>query len=670
MKKSNQLINETSPYLLQHAHNPVDWHAWNDETLQKAKEQGKMLLISIGYSACHWCHVMERETFENSDLAALMNEHFICIKVDREERPDVDAVYMNAVQLIHGNGGWPLNCFALPDGRPFYGGTYFKPAQWEALLKNVAALFKNQRNELESQAQQILEGINQDSLIDDSPPDTSNHGELPDEAYQRWQQNFDFENGGSKGAPKFPMPSNLAFLLQYSYFAKDEKLKNYLRLSLDKMAMGGIYDQIGGGFARYSVDASWKVPHFEKMLYDNAQLISLYTLAFQILQNKEYLRIACETADFVLRELTSEEGLFFSALDADSEDEEGKYYVWIKAEFESVLGNDSELFADYFGVDKEALWEDGKNILTIQHYPKAFAKAKNIDSDLFIKNLAQAKLKLMQARHNRTRPGLDDKSLSSWNALMIKALVQLAAFSGEDKYLDAATKAMNTLIDKSYQEDGSLRHSYKNSRASVTAFLEDYALVADAAIEIYQLTMDEQWLDLANKLSAYAINNFYDENESMFWFTNSKTELLIARKKELYDNVIPSSNSVMAKVLFNLSRLFENARYADITNRMAGKMASWVKKHPGSFSNWASLLLYLNEPYFEIAVNGPSARTYIKRLYKAAYPGKVLAGAKSISSFPIFEKRFVPGKTMIYVCVNNTCQKPVEDPEEALEMIR
>lgn len=669
-KRTNRLINETSPYLLQHAHNPVDWHAWNDETLKVAKEQDKMLLISVGYSACHWCHVMERESFENASLAQLMNQHFICVKVDREERPDVDAIYMNAVQLIHGNGGWPLNCFALPDGKPVYGGTYFQPQQWEVLLKNIADLYKNRRNELEQQATQILDGINRDNLVladlSSEKPDTK----LLERALEKWEKNFDLKHGGSKGAPKFPLPSGLQFILEYAHSSGDKKLMEYAEMSLDKMAMGGIYDQIGGGFARYSVDAEWKVPHFEKMLYDNAQLVTLYTIAYQLTKKQRYLNVATETADFVLRELTSEEGVFFSALDADSDGEEGKFYVWTKQEFEESLGEDSQLLAGYFEMDGEALWEQGKNVLMRRYTPEGFVEMKNLDKEAFLTKLAEGKKKLYDQRALRTRPGLDDKSLASWNAMMIRALAQLSMASGNKKYLKAALNAANLITKKMIAEDGEMHHNYKNGNATIDAFLEDYAHMADAAIELYQVTMDEKWIRLADKLAACVMNYFWDESEEMFWFTSDKSSNLVSRKKELYDNVIPSSNAMMAHVLFRLSKLYGNQEYEDISKKMAGKLSALVEKHAASFSCWARLLFYFTGNFYEVAITGKDALENLTRIYNAPVTRKVVAAAESSGSLPIFNNRFRDGKSMIYVCADHICQKPVETVDEAISQLK
>ena len=668
-KHTNKLINETSPYLLQHAHNPVDWHAWNPETLEKAKTQDKMLLISIGYSACHWCHVMEKESFEDETLAGIMNENFICVKVDREERPDVDAVYMNAVQLIHGTGGWPLNCFALPDGRPVYGGTYFKPQQWEVLLKNLADLYQNRRNELVEQASQILDGINQDNLIGAETDGNALYGDVLDKALLRWRKNFDLKHGGSAGAPKFPMPGSIQFLLQYAHTTADRELMDYVELTLDKMMMGGIYDQVGGGFSRYSVDAEWKVPHFEKMLYDNAQLINLYTIAYQVTGRNLYLETAKATADFVLRELTSAEGVFYAALDADSEGEEGKFYVWTTEEFDQCLGDDASLIKAFFEIENEAHWEHGKHVLMCKHHPETFAELKGLSVEDFTKRLTQAKQVLYGEREKRVRPGLDDKSLTSWNAMMIKALAGLSLVANDEKYLEAALRAADLIVARVVQPDGSIWRNYKNGQATIAGFLEDYAHFADAALELFQVTMDEKWLSLADQLAGYATEHFYDKKEKMFWFTSDSASDLVSRKKEVYDNVIPSSNAVMGHVLFKLSIITENAAYDEMARSMAAKTAGHVEQYAPSLYRWAQLMLELSGRFYEVVITGPEAGNYLNRMYAHAFPGKMVIASENSSELPVFKNRFVQGKTLIYVCHNRVCSKPAETVEKAQEQL-
>jgi uncharacterized protein YyaL (SSP411 family) len=665
---TNKLIQESSPYLLQHAHNPVDWHAWNQQTLEKAISEDKMMLISIGYSACHWCHVMEHQCFENEALARLMNDHFVCVKVDREERPDVDAVYMNVVQLINGNGGWPLNCFALPDGRPFYGGTYFPPQQWDALLKNIIDLYDNRRSELEEQAEKIMEGISYESII--QPLNAHEKiDELLSEAINKLEKKFDTVNGGSAGAPKFPLPVVYNFLLSMASKTKSKSLAGHIQLTLDKMMMGGIYDQIGGGFARYAVDDIWKVPHFEKMLYDNAQLISLYTNAFKHTNYQRYLTTAIASAGFVLNELTSPEGLFYCALDADSEGEEGKFYVWKKNEFLDVLKDDGALIARYYELDGDALWEKGNNVLLRKTEPEQFAESQNIDPADFRKQLIEANAKLLRYRNKRVRPGLDDKALTSWNALMISALTDLSSATDNERYINAALTAAEFIKNKLFLPQTGLFRNYKNNKASIAGFLEDYALMAEACIGLYQYTADEKWLSFATDLVDYAIENFYDPDDGLFWFTGKTTHDLVSRKKEIYDNVIPSSNSVMAIVIFKLSRLTGIPKYADYAEKMKQTMLGHVQKYPSSFSNWASFINMAGGGFYEIVIAGPQAQE-MARVFNSKYlPNAVIAAATKTSDLPVFRDRFVPGKTLIYVCAGNYCKKPVETIDEAFQMM-
>ncbi|MBE0638821.1 MAG: thioredoxin domain-containing protein [Bacteroidales bacterium] len=665
----NKLIYESSPYLLQHAYNPVDWHAWNAETLQKAMNENKMLLISIGYSACHWCHVMERESFENTEIASVMNAHFVCVKVDREERPDVDGVYMNAVQLIHGNGGWPLNAFALPDGRPFYGGTYFRPEQWMELLNRIVELFRKSKPDLEKQAVQLTKGISQDVLIKPLKEKVSFNRTLLEEAYKKWNYSFDLTNGGYRGAPKFPLPNNFSFLLRYYVLTGNDDLLDFLNLTLSKMASGGIYDHLGGGFARYSVDASWKVPHFEKMLYDNAQLISLYSKAYLFTKNRMYLKIAEETAHFVMRELTSPEGLFFSALDADSEGVEGKFYVWTAKQFSEILGKNAELMGDFFGINGEGFWEEDKNILVKPLEELDFSQSKNIGSATFHDLLKTSKEKLLTARNQRVRPGLDDKCLTSWNGLMIKALADLYIATENQNYIHAALKAGDFIAERLIQPDGSILHTFKNGKTGVQGFLEDYSFTIEAMISLFQVSGIEKYITLADNLAKYAVIRFYDKSEGLFWFTDEKSHDLVARKKEVIDNVIPSSNSSMAIALFKLGKIMENQDYIEIVRKNAGMMSENIKNYPTSFSNWGTLWLYLSESFFEVVVCGENALSFSVQMQQSKYPAKIVVSSKNESSLPVFKNRFQEGKTFIYVCSGNVCQQPVETVAEALKQM-
>lgn len=665
----NRLIHETSPYLLQHAHNPVDWHAWNDATLAKANSLDKMLLISIGYSSCHWCHVMEKESFEDKAVAEIMNRHFICIKVDREERPDVDHVYMNAVQLITGSGGWPLNCFAMPDGRPFFGGTYFRKDQWVQLLENISLLYNNRRSELEKQANALTSGVRAENvftgitgILKIRPEDVKN-------ATGSLLNHFDSKEGGLGGAPKFPMPVVLDFLLHYWHFSGDENIRYHLELTLRKMAFGGIYDQIGGGFARYSTDAAWKVPHFEKMLYDNAQLVSLYAKAFRAFGNKYFLEIAEETLTFVARELTSPEGGFYSALDADSEGEEGKYYTWDTHEIELVLGNHAELIKKFFQTGKKGLWEDGRNILLHTLSPEEFAREQGLQPSAFKTILKSAKGKLLKARAKRIRPGLDNKIITSWNALMIKGYVNAYQAGGKKEYIDIARRSADFLITNMMENDGRLFHIYNPSGNRINGFIEDYAIFAESLLELYQVTFDEEYLRTSLLLTEYTVKHFLNSSNGLFNVTSSLDPPLIAMKQETYDNVIPSSNSVMARVLNLLGLVFERDDLTGISEKMVSAMKDQALKYPASFANWASLLTDRAFPFYTIVIAGDEAPEKAREFRSKYLPDCFILASRNHSELPVFMNRFVDGITMIYVCSGKECKLPTTSVEEAFKML-
>ncbi|MEM9022916.1 MAG: thioredoxin domain-containing protein, partial [Bacteroidota bacterium] len=456
---TNRLVDETSPYLLQHAHNPVNWYPWGDEALDKAKAENKLLLISIGYSACHWCHVMEHESFEDTAVAAFMNEHFVCIKVDREERPDIDQIYMDAVQLLTQRGGWPLNCFALPDGKPFFGGTYFPKKQWLNVLDKVQEEYAQNPDKVTEYAERLTEGVQSTDLIAMNPEPPKFTWDGLQEAVRTWSENFDQEEGGPNRAPKFPLPNNYQFLLRYAHLTGDAALMDHVNLTLKKIAYGGIYDQVGGGFARYSTDELWKVPHFEKMLYDNGQLVSLYAEAYQATGDERYKRVVYETLAFVARELTADVGAFYSALDADSEGEEGKFYIWSKAELEELLGSDYALVADYYNINQKGFWEHGNYILLRDRDDAAIAAEHELTTEALTERIERAKATLLEARAKRVRPGLDDKSLTSWNAIMLKGYVDAYQVFREPRFLEAALRNARFLTEVQRREDGGLWHS-------------------------------------------------------------------------------------------------------------------------------------------------------------------------------------------------------------------
>ena len=667
---TNALINETSPYLLQHAHNPVNWLAWNDESLAKAKAEQKPILVSVGYSACHWCHVMEHESFEDSTVAAFMNEHFICIKVDREERPDVDQVYMNAVQLMTGRGGWPLNCFALPDGRPLYGGTYFPKEQWMDVMAKVSGIWENDREKALEYATNLTKGIKESELIQRNTGDAEFKSEDVKAYVQKWKLDFDNREGGANRAPKFPLPNNYEFLLRYAYLNDDQEVKNHVELTLEKMAFGGIYDQVGGGFARYSTDALWKAPHFEKMLYDNGQLVSLYSEAYQATKNPLYKEIVSETLEFIRREMTSNEGAFYSALDADSEGEEGKFYVWKEDELKAALGDDLDWVKDYYNINAKGLWEHGNYILLRKDGDEEFAKKQGWKTDELKQKVKAVNALLLKERSKRIRPGLDDKQLTSWNALMLKGYADAYRVFGEKPHLEAALKSADFILKTQRKEDGGLWHNHKGKRSTINGFLEDYCFTIEALISLYQATFDRKWLDEAEKLATYTIEHFYDENSGMFFFNSNSDPKLIARKMELTDNVIPSSNSSMAKGLFYLGHYLDKKEYLDISEQMLNNVKPSISQGSSWYSNWLELMLHHTFPFYEVAIVGEDTDKKRAEMEQHYQSNKLLLGGEKENGLPLLEYKLVEGQTQIYVCVDKACQMPVSEVKDALNQLR
>lgn len=671
---TNSLVHETSPYLLQHAHNPVNWYAWNDGALEKARKEDKLILVSIGYSACHWCHVMEHESFEDESVAAIMNEHFICIKVDREERPDIDQVYMLAVQLMTGQGGWPLNCFALPDGRPVYGGTYFQKQQWKNILLNLAGLYKNERGRMLEYAAQLTEGVKLAELMKVNEREEKFTSELLYQCYTNWKPRFDSENGGPNKAPKFPLPNNYQFLLRYAFsdvLVLDEKkeLLKHLHLTLQKMAFGGICDQAGGGFSRYSVDSYWKVPHFEKMLYDNAQLVTLYSEAYRATKEPLYKQVVYETLAFIERELTSPEGAFYSAIDADSEGEEGKYYVWKTEELQACMDKDYDLFADYFNVNELGLWEHDNYILLRNETDERIAEKHNISVEELRASIKKMKLLLLKIRGQRVRPGLDDKILTSWNALMLKAYADAYKVFDDQYFLDAAVKNAEFILNKQLRTDGGLNHNYKNGKSTINGYLEDYCFTIEALMALYEAAFEEKYLVTANQLMNYCIQHFLDKKSGMFYFTSDEDKVLISRKMELSDNVIPASNSCIAKSLFVLGHHFENEDYIVMSRKMLNNVLGDIAGYGSDYSNWAMLLLYYVQPFYEVAITGNKAIEKCKELNSHYLPNALFSGSETESSLPLLANRWVKEQTMIYVCSDKTCSKPEIEVEQALKHI-
>ncbi|WP_077919664.1 thioredoxin domain-containing protein [Spirosoma sp. 209] len=664
----NQLQYETSPYLLQHANNPVDWYPWGEEALNRARDEDKPIIVSIGYSACHWCHVMERESFEKEVVARVMNENFICIKVDREERPDVDAIYMDAVQAMGVQGGWPLNVFLMPDAKPFYGVTYLPPQNWVNLLGNISDAFAEHRDDLARSAEGFATELNLSDAerygLKEADPLFA--PETLDGFYRKVAVKADDEKGGMRRAPKFPMPSIWRFLLRYYAVSGNEGALRQTTLTLDRMALGGIYDQLGGGFARYSTDGEWFAPHFEKMLYDNGQLLTLYAEAYSLTQKPLYKHIVYQTIAFAQRELLSPEGGFYSALDADSEGVEGKFYTFTPAELRETLGSDYSWFADMYTSTDDGNWEHGRSILHRTETDDAFAERMGWSlADLNVR-LDAAHIRLMRLRDERVRPGLDDKILCSWNGLMLKGLATAYRVFGEPEFLTLALRlAFFLLRNMRDARNGRLWHTYKNGRARQAGFLDDYAAVIDGLLALYQATFTESWLQEADQLTQYVLTNFADGNQTdgaddLLYFTDKNGEELIARRKELFDNVIPSSNSMMAENLYTLSLLLDRPAYADRSDRMLGRVQPLVQQNADYLTNWAALFALRTKPTAEVAIVGPDADRFRAELDAAFYPNKVLCGTTGRSELPLLHQRGpVDDQTTVYVCYNRACQLPV-----------
>jgi uncharacterized protein YyaL (SSP411 family) len=670
---TNRLATETSPYLLQHAHNPVDWYPWGPEALARAQVEQKPIIVSIGYAACHWCHVMERESFENEQVARVMNEHFVCIKVDREERPDVDQIYMGAVQAMGLQGGWPLNVMLTPEAKPFYGGTYFSPGNWVQLLESIAEAYTGEhRAELDNSAERFAQALQASELeklgaATDKAATGVNEEEFKLLVYNLGLR-FDQERGGMNRAPKFPMPSIWRFLLRAYHISGSQQLLSQANLTLREMAWGGIYDQVGGGFARYSVDAEWLVPHFEKMLYDNGQLLSLYSEAHQVRPDPLYREVVFQTVAWVRRELTNPEGGFYSSLDADSEAEEGKFYVWTREELQQVLGSEEPLAAAYYNCTGVGNWEHGRNILHRQQTDADFAQEHALEPHVLAKLVYGWQHQLLAARAKRVRPGLDDKVLTGWNALMLSGLVAAYRAFGEASFLELALRNAE-FLESNLRHGPGLYRTWKNGRATINGFLEDYALVIEAYISLYEATFDERWLREAETLMAYVLSNFFDPAEQQFFYTDASAEPLIARKKELFDNVIPGSNSVMAHNLLRLGRHLENTQYQELAAAMLDQVQALVAKEPQHLANWASLYAALLRPGAEVAIVGPEAEEFRRKLSQQFLPNDVLAGALIASDLPLLQGRGDAVKSTIYVCRNRTCQLPVHSVDEALEQL-
>jgi uncharacterized protein YyaL (SSP411 family) len=650
---ANRLAQETSPYLLQHRDNPVDWYPWGSEALGRAREEDLPILLSVGYSACHWCHVMERESFEDPETAAYMNEHFVNVKVDREERPDVDAIYMEAVQAINGHGGWPMTVFLDPDGVPFYGGTYFPPDEsrgmpsFRMVMEAVVHAFETQREEIREKAPVTRERLGAIGAVEPRE-DLPGPADL-EAAVKRLLGAVDRRNGGFGGAPKFPPASSLELLL-----ARGEA--ETVELTLDGMLAGGIYDQLGGGFARYSVDAIWLVPHFEKMLYDNALLARAYLHGWQELGHERYRRVCEETLNWMLREMRGPEGGLFSALDADSEGEEGRFYVWTPAQIRDVLGTDAESVLAYYGVSEEGNFEEGANVLHLAGGADAPEPP----------GLAEAREALLEARSQRVWPGFDDKRLASWNALAIAALADAGAVLGREDYLDAARTAAEFILSELRDEDGNLLRTYKDGRAHLNAYLEDHAFLLEALLALYEATFEHRWFDEALALAETTIERFGDPERGGFYSTSADHEELIARRKEVGDHPIPSGNSSAALGLLRLAALTGERRYAEWAEGVFALFGKPAVEHPDAFAHMLRALDFDLSPTREVALVGEDLNELAAVVRERHRPHAVLAAGPEGSEEPalLAGRTTVDGKPAAYVCQNLTCHLPITSPEE------
>lgn len=667
---TNNLINETSPYLLQHAHNPVNWHPWNEQTLQKAQSENKLLIISIGYAACHWCHVMEDESFEDPEVARIMNENFISVKVDREERPDVDNLYMNAARLMTGSGGWPLNVLAMPDGRPFYAGTYYPKDDWLKILNHFVELNKRDPNSIKIQAEKITQGIN---TLEDIPFIKKEPSFVMDDLYQTIadiKTKIDFEKGGKIEEQKFPMPTLWKFLLHYNYITEDPDAIKAVDITLKNMFFGGIYDHLGGGFARYSTDENWAVPHFEKMLYDNAQLVDVYSQAWLKTKDPIYKQVVYESLDFVARELTAPNGAFYSSLDAQTDGEEGKYYVWTEAEIDRYLGKNSSLFKDYYNIEPNGNWEERKNVLQRSETDKEFAVKRSISVTELNNKIEESKKILFKEREKRTKPALDDKTLTSWNALMVKGYLSAYKAFNEKQFLEIALKNAEFLKKQAISKNGSITRSYKDGKSSIPGFLDDYAFLISAFIDLYQATFDEQWLLVANDLTNYTREYFFDRESGMFFYNHNDHSGLITRQKEILDNVMPSSNSEMAKNLLLLGHYFYDIEKKKTAEQMLLNMHSNLKQYPEFYPNWAIVQALVVKPPFEVAIVGKDFKSIQREMNNNFLPDVILMGGEKEGTLELLKGKLIDGQTTIYVCKDHVCKFPVTTAREALQQIK
>lgn len=665
----NQLQHETSPYLLQHKNNPVDWFPWSNIALEKAKNENKLLVISIGYAACHWCHVMEHESFEDTEVANVMNTHFVSIKVDREERPDLDQIYMNVAMITSGQGGWPLNVIALPDGKPIFAGTYFPKANWINALLYFHNLSINEPNKLIQQAERITQGLHQLEYMPLEEKNNNIHAALQDIIWQNWKDKLDYDWGGKIGAPKFMMPNNYEYLLRYAKRANNDNTHQIIKTTLKKMAFGGLHDVIGGGFARYSVDAQWKVPHFEKMLYDNGQLLSLYAQVYQHTKRPMYKQICSKILDWLEREMTDMYGGLYASLDADSEGIEGKYYCWTYTELKQVCGEDFELIKDVYNITKEGNFEHGLNVLFRTNDHEYYMHKYQLTNAEFQSKLDAIHTLLLIKRNKKIRPSTDDKILTEWNAIAIKGLCDAYKAFGDNQYLQKAIQTMDFILTYCKCADFRLHRNFKNGKSSINAFLQDYAFLIDALIALHQITLEEKYLHEANQFLEYTIQHFYNNQNGMFYITSDLDEALITRCMDSSDNVIPSGNAAMAKNLLLIGKYFAKEEYIQMSQTMLNNVLDACIKNPMFYSNWAIVLdmhLHLD---IELVIIGKNAINDLKDIQTTYLSDVLITGATTESQLPLLKDRYQKDKTLFYVCKNKSCSLPIENKVQIKKML-
>ena len=671
----NALIHESSPYLQQHAYNPVQWEGWHDTTLEHAQKSGKLLLISIGYAACHWCHVMERECFEDPEVADVMNAHFIPVKVDREERPDVDQIYMDALQVMSGNGGWPLNIVALPDGRPFWGATYVPKKDWIRVLLQLAKLYREDPDKVVEYASDLtstLQRINQHTPADESQkvPTTADL----ESWVNSWKKGFDPHFGGKLGSPKFMTPVMYEFLMHWGEANGDDEVREHVQTTLRGMAFGGLFDQIGGGFSRYSVDPRWHVPHFEKMLYDNAQLLSLYSEGHALYGEELYKEVVVQTLEFLGRELSRPEGGYYASLDADSLNpkgvlEEGAYYTWEGANLASLLREDFEWFQEYYNINDFGLWEKGQYVLIRTIPDQEFANKRGWTLETLREHRSRVNNRLLEVREERPRPRLDDKIITSWNGLLLGGLCDAYRYCGLEDARKKALELADFIEGSLTRPDGGLLHSFKEGGKLVNGYLEDYAAVIQGYVKLYSIVQEPSWMERARNLAEYCLKHFSESGQPLLYFSSSLDRALIRRTLEVNDSVMPASNSLMAKNFFSLGAFYADSNYRERAREMLKAVQDSLQRYPGQYSNWMHLALWLDTPFYEVVITGPQARGKLTSLQAHYLPHVLLAASEEPVSHPLFENRHSTDKTRIFICEFGQCRQPLESIEEALNEI-